>query len=69
MLFANTKKLDITYETIIQELEKRQKPGEKKVLIEGAKYDARIVLHLQTPKEGVLRLLQLLTEIVTDIKK
>jgi len=68
MVYANSKKLNITFEHIIEEIEKRN-TKEEKVLIEGGPYEARIVVHHQTPKEGIEKLLSILESILKDTKK
>jgi len=63
MVYGNSKKLGISWEKIIEDLEKKQQGDQEKVLVEGTGYEARIVIHLQTPKEGIEKLLYLLKEV------
>jgi threonine aldolase len=63
MVYADSKKLNLDWETIIERIATLEDGGEK-VLIEGSGYEARIVLHLQTPLEAVQRLLHVLEKVV-----
>jgi len=68
MIFVNTSKLNMTIEDIIAQINEINKGEEDRVLIEGAVYGMRLVVHFQTPLEGVQKLLQVLERIVKNKK-
>jgi len=66
MVFINSKKLGLTIDKIVEEVKNKQvslDPSSPRVLIEGSGYDARLVVHLQTPTPAIQSLLHLLKEI------
>jgi threonine aldolase len=72
VLFADCAKLGLTWDQIIDQVNAIQvaQPEQKRVLLEqDSKHITRFVTHLQTPQEGVERLVTLLKEAIAQLKK
>ena len=72
IIFINSDKLGLNFIDIIKEINNIQSNSpstEKKVLLEGEGFECRIVFHLQIPRQGVDRLVDLLKVAVSNLKK
>jgi len=67
ILFVDSRKLGIKWEEILKLIEITQKSSTERVLIEGEKYVARLVVHLQTPKEGIEKLISLMKLVLKQL--
>jgi len=66
MVYINSKKLGLTIDTIVEGVKNKQvglDSSSPRVLIEGSGYDARLVVHLQTPIAAIQSLIHLLKEV------
>eukprot|EP01118_Nematostelium_gracile_P007294 TRINITY_DN2361_c0_g1_i1.p1 TRINITY_DN2361_c0_g1~~TRINITY_DN2361_c0_g1_i1.p1 ORF type:complete len:395 (+),score=97.57 TRINITY_DN2361_c0_g1_i1:94-1185(+) len=64
MVWLSCKKLNTNWETLIQEMHKKQKDDEDKLLVDGSGWETRFVLHHQLEIEGVHKLIRIMKEIV-----
>jgi threonine aldolase len=60
MTWVNAQPLNLTWESIIEKFDSIQVSTSERILIEGEGNVARIVVHFQTPSEGVKLLLDYL---------
>jgi len=69
MLFPDSTKLRLTFDEIIPEMNLHQSTEEEKVIMEGSGYRARLVIHLQTPKEAIDKIGQLLHKSIASLQQ
>jgi len=73
LYYTSIVKLNIPFEKIIDQIQKQQQnphhQQKPKVIIEGEKFEARLVTHLQTPKEAIESLVELISKAINDLKK
>eukprot|EP01114_Cavostelium_apophysatum_P017345 TRINITY_DN5136_c0_g1_i1.p1 TRINITY_DN5136_c0_g1~~TRINITY_DN5136_c0_g1_i1.p1 ORF type:complete len:394 (-),score=77.90 TRINITY_DN5136_c0_g1_i1:4-1116(-) len=69
MVFVNSEKLGVTFERITEAIAKLNTQSEPKILIDGSKFDSRLVVHFQTPLEAIQKLLQVLETALKETKE